>query len=115
MRSRPFLDGRPRRRKEAYSWIDGESIMTGWSDKDWLDDFARRVRKLMEEVVAESGEAVDWEMLPISANDRHPNIVVNARGARRQFQIDQEEQALGTSDEQIKVMLRGHLRFALIG
>lgn len=89
--------------------------MSGWSDKDWLDDFARCVKKLMEEVVAESGEKVEWEMVPISANDRHPNIVVTARGKKRQFQIDQEEQALGTTDEQIKEKLRGHLRFALHG
>jgi len=89
--------------------------MSGFSEKDWLDDFGRRVKKLMEEVVAESGETVEWEMLPISANSRHPNIVVTARGQRRQFQIDYEEQALGTSDEQIKEMLRGHLRFAMHG
>jgi len=89
--------------------------MSGFSEKDWLDDFARRVKKLMEEVVQESGEAVEWEMLPISANNGHPRIVVTARGARREFQIDQEEQALGTTDEQIKESLRGHLRFALHG
>jgi hypothetical protein len=89
--------------------------MSGFSEKDWLDDFGRRVKKLMEEVVAESGETVEWEMLPILANNRHPNIVVTARGQRRQFQIDDEEQALGTSDEQIKEMLRGHLRFAMHG
>ena len=62
-------------------------------------------RWLMEVVVAESGEKVEWEMLPISANNRHPQIVVTARGARRQFQIDYEEQALGTTDEQIKDLL----------
>lgn len=89
--------------------------MSGWSDKDWLDDFARRVKKLMADVVTESGETVEWEMLPISANNRHPNIVVSARGGKHRFQIDQEEQALGTTDEQIKEMLRGHLRLALHG
>jgi hypothetical protein len=89
--------------------------MGGFSETDWLDDFARRVKKLMVEVVAESGEKVEWEMLPISANNRHPQIVVTARGGRRQFQIDYEEQALGTTDEQIKEMLRGHLRFAVHG
>jgi hypothetical protein len=89
--------------------------MSDFSEKDWLDDFARRVKKLMVEVVAESVEKVEWEMLPISANNRHPQILVSARGARRQFQIDDEEQALGTTDEQIKEKLRRHLRFALHG
>jgi hypothetical protein len=89
--------------------------MSGFSEADWLDDFARRVKKLMEEVVEESGERVKWEMLPISQNNRHPQIVVEPHEARRQFQIDYEEQALGTTDEQIKDMLRAHLRFALHG
>jgi hypothetical protein len=87
--------------------------MSGFGEKDWLDDFARRVKRLMEEVARDSGARVEWEMLPISANNRHPRIIVTARGARHEFQIDQEEQALGTTDEQIKDLLRGHLRLAL--
>jgi hypothetical protein len=87
--------------------------MSGWSEKDWLDDFARRVKQLMEEVVAEAGLNIEWTMGPITANDRHPRITVAVGDNKPSFQIDQEEQALGTTDEQIKDMLRKHLGFAL--
>lgn len=78
--------------------------MTGFSDHDWLDDFTRRVKKLMEEVVAGVGEAVDWKILPISQGNRHARFVVTVDGEEHRFQVDQEEQAFGTTDEQI----RGH-------
>lgn len=88
--------------------------MSGWSDKDGLDDFGRRVKKLIEEVVPEFGEAVVWRMERQTVENPHPTIVVTARGADREFSVPREDEPHIT-DEQIRELLRGHVRLALYG
>lgn len=87
--------------------------MSGFSVVDGLDDFARRVKRLMREVVAERREEVEWKTLPISSNDRDPAITVNVRGEKRNLKIEQKMAMRGVTDEEIKVELRGQLRFIL--
>ena len=83
--------------------------MTGFSTNDWLDDFTRRVRDLMKEVVAEMDRPVEWKILRITQTNPHARFVAIVDGEERKFQIDQEEQVLGTTNEQIKEKLRDHL------
>ena len=87
--------------------------MSGFSGVDGLDDFARRVKRLMREVVADRREEAEWQMLPISSNDRDPTIAVNVRGEKRNLKIEQKMAMRGVTDEEIKVELRGQLRFIL--
>jgi len=76
-----------------------------------MDEFRERVLRLWKEVVAESGKEVVWKPGPMS--DRHPRISIEAHGEKSWFQIDQEEEAIATTDEQLREIMRLHLSDAL--
>jgi hypothetical protein len=87
--------------------------MANYDDKEGLDDYGRKIRTFVTEELEKIGRSgAKWWMERQTAEIPHPRVHVEVAGVDRWFQIDQEEQALGTTDEQLRESIRGHLRFA---
>lgn len=77
-----------------------------------LDEFGRRVERLMTEVVAELEQPVDWRMGEQTFENPHARILMYVNDGKPWFQIDREEEALNTSDEELKERMRRHIHHA---
>ena len=77
-----------------------------------LDDYGRWIRDLTREALTEIGKP-DSDLVRVvqSAEQPAPNVTIATPLGERTFQIDREEIVV-SSREQIREMVRRHVRFA---
>ena len=86
--------------------------MSGYSSTDQLDDFGRKIRGFVKQELLSLGHSsMTWTIVQTGENP-HPTVTLLLPGRTRVFQLDYEEQALGTTDDQIREKVRRHLEFA---
>jgi hypothetical protein len=88
--------------------------VTGYDRDSRLDDYGRRVKALMEEVVRDYEVPVVWRIEPQTVENPHPTIVITARDTDRGLPIPKEDR-LHITDDQIRELLGEHIQRALYG
>lgn len=86
--------------------------MSGYSSRGQLDDFGRKIRGFVEQELHSLGHpSTTWTIVQ-TGEIPHPTVTLLLPGRTRVFQIDYEEQAFGTTDDEIREKVRRHLEFA---
>ncbi len=86
--------------------------MTSISSKDQLDEYGQRIQGLVAEELEKLGRSSTTWTIVQTGECPHPNITLLLEGRNPVFQIDREEQAFGTTNEQLREKIRLHLEFA---